>query len=398
MMPVARRIAVLGSTGSIGRSALEVAAHLKGEVKLVALAAGKNYRLLWKQILQTRPEAVALSGSKQALWLKNKIKTLKGKKPVVFFGSRGLEEIAGWKSAQMLLTSIVGSAGLIPTLKAIEKGKDIALANKETLVAAGELVSREAVRRKVKILPVDSEHNALFQCLKGIEKKQEVKRLILTASGGPFKDLKATELKKVTVSQALKHPTWSMGKKITIDSATLMNKGLEVIEARWLFNMDFKKIDVVIHPQSVIHSMVETVDGSILAQLGPTDMRLPIQYAFTWPRRLKASMRPLDFLALGSLTFQKPDFKKFPCLELAYWAGEKGGLAPAVLNAANEIAVEAFLSEKISFMDIPVVLRKVLMKFIKVFSGKFDLESIIYADKWARKEVIEFISNQRSLK
>ena len=254
------------------------------------------------------------------------------------------------------------------------------------MVAAGELVSRAAAKKGVRILPVDSEHNAIFQCLEALPRASEIKRLILTASGGPFRTWSAARIKKVTPAQALKHPTWKMGAKITVDSATMMNKGLEVIEARWLFDVPFEKIDVIVHPQSVVHSMVETVDQSILAQLGPTDMRLPIQFAFTWPLRLDAGLKSLDFAKLQDLTFEKPDGKRFPCLALAYKAGAMGGAAPAVLNAANEIAVDAFLNRKLSFMGIPALLAKVLQRFAKQAPLSNTLNSMISADLWARRE------------
>jgi 1-deoxy-D-xylulose-5-phosphate reductoisomerase len=281
----------------------------------------------------------------------------------------------------------VGSAGLVPTLQAIRAGKDIALANKETLVAAGELVSREAAKAGVRILPVDSEHSAIFQCLSALKDRSELKRLILTASGGPFRSYAAGRLAKVTRAQALRHPTWKMGPKITVDSATLMNKGLEVIEAHWLFGVPFERISVVVHPQSVIHSMVETVDGSVLAQLGPTDMRLPIQYALTYPRRFDHGVRALDFLALSPLTFEAPRFRSFPCLGLAYRAGRLGGVAPAVLNAANEAAVEAFLAGRIRFAQIPKVLAKALDRHRP--QARLDLDGVLAADSWARDFVKE---------
>jgi 1-deoxy-D-xylulose-5-phosphate reductoisomerase len=272
-------------------------------------------------------------------------------------------------------------------LAAIAKGRHIALANKETLVAAGELVSREAARKKVRLLPVDSEHNAIFQCLAAVPDPHEVKRLVLTASGGPFRQSTLAQLKRVRVEQALKHPTWAMGPKITVDSATMMNKGLEVIEAHWLFGLKFDHIDVVVHPQSVIHSMVETVDGSLLAQLGPTDMRLPIQHAFTWPLRRPHAMPALDLHSLKALTFEAPDLLRFPCLGLAYRAGRAGGAAPAVLNAANEVAVDAFLKGRLGFLGIPALLKSVLDPFLRRHAEERQarsLQQVLDADRWGR--------------
>ena len=271
--------------------------------------------------------------------------------------------------------------------------KNIALANKETLVAAGELISSAVRRYKVQLLPVDSEHNAIFQCLAGIPRREEWRRLILTASGGPFRGWSADQLRQVSVADALKHPTWNMGRKITIDSATMMNKGLEVIEAHWLFGMNYRDIDVIVHPQSVIHSMVETMDGSILAQLGPTDMRLPIQYAFEYPVRSAGRMQRLDLFKVENLSFEKPDMKNFACLALAYRAGEKGGILPAVLNAANEKAVEAFLDERVSFVQIPVLLKKVLKKFENQNTKKLTLDVILEADQKARETAERMIGS-----
>ena len=277
----AKRVVILGSTGSIGVSAISLAKHLQGDVKITGLAAGKNAKALWRQALALKPAWLGLADPEGGAWLKQQARTTKGYRPHVVAGPTALEQMAAKAPADVVLTAVVGAVGLKPTLAAIRAGRHIALANKETLVAAGELVSREAAKHKVRLLPVDSEHNAIFQCLQGIASPVDVKRLVLTASGGPFRHATLEELKKVRVEDALKHPTWTMGPKITIDSATLMNKGLEVIEAHWLFNMPYERIDVVVHPQSVIHSMIETVDGSVLAQMGPTDMRLPIQHAFT---------------------------------------------------------------------------------------------------------------------
>ena len=380
-----KKICILGSTGSIGLSAAAVASHLKGAVEITGLAAGSNAKLLFEQVKAFRPKVAAISDPAAGEWLKKKLKGLK-MAPKLYVGEDALVAAAVHPSSQMVLTSVVGARGLVPTMQAIQAGKDIALANKETMVAAGELVSRAAAKKGVRILPVDSEHNAIFQCLEALPRASEIKRLILTASGGPFRTWSAARIKKVTPAQALKHPTWKMGAKITVDSATMMNKGLEVIEARWLFDVPFEKIDVMVHPQSVVHSMVETVDQSILAQLGPTDMRLPIQFAFTWPLRRDAGLKSLDFAKLQDLTFEKPDGKRFPCLALAYKAGAMGGAAPAVLNAANEIAVDAFLNRKLSFMGIPALLAKVLQRFAKQAPLSNTLNSMISADLWARRE------------
>jgi 1-deoxy-D-xylulose-5-phosphate reductoisomerase len=387
-----RRVAILGSTGSIGKSALDVAKHLKGRVKIGALAAGSNVQELLAQVRRFKPALVGVRDESAGAWLRARLAQMNGGRPALFTGPSALEKVATARSSDMVLTSVVGAAGLVPTLAAIRAGKDIALANKETLVAGGELVTQEAKRAGVSLLPVDSEHNAIFQCLAGIGGKHELKRLILTASGGPFRKNSSASLKRVGVKQALRHPTWSMGAKITIDSATLMNKGFEVIEAHWLFGIGFDRISVLVHPQSVIHSMVEAVDGSVLAQLGPTDMRLPIQYALTWPERVQVSVKPLDFLKLGALTFESPDIKRFPCLALAYKAGRLGGAAPTVLNAANEVAVEAFLKGRLSFVGIPVLIRRVLAKFAALPGKKLNLESVLAADAWARKKAGEYLS------
>jgi 1-deoxy-D-xylulose-5-phosphate reductoisomerase len=388
---VRRSVAILGSTGSIGKSALDVARHLKGRVRIHALAAGKNAQALLKQAREFRPALLGLSDESQAAWLRGRLASVKGYRPKLIAGPGALTAIASAKGSDMVLSSVVGAAGLVPTLAAIKAGKDIALANKETLVAGGELV-RDAVKRAgVSILPVDSEHNAIFQCLSGIGGEHELKRLILTASGGPFRGASAAALKKATLRQALQHPTWNMGAKITIDSATLMNKGLEVIEAHWLFGIGYDRISVLVHPQSVIHSMVEAVDGSVLAQLGPTDMRLPIQFAFTYPDRVASGGPPLDFLALKALTFEAPDLGRFPCLALAYQAGKLGGAAPAALNAANEVAVEAFLKGALDFLGIPRTLAKVLGRFQRRPRGRLSLEGILESDAWARREAGEII-------
>lgn len=386
---VHRRIAILGSTGSIGKSALDVARHLGHRALVTGLAARNNARELLAQAKAFRPLIVGIADQEKGAWMESKIRAWKGAKPKLVKGPKALEAVAEAKGSDMVLTAVVGAAGLLPTLKAIAAGKDIALANKETLVAAGELVSAAVRKSGVAILPVDSEHNAIFQCLSGIGHAHELKRLILTASGGPFRKSSLAQLRKVTPAQALRHPTWTMGAKITVDSATLMNKGLEVIEAHWLFGVPFDRISVLVHPQSVVHSMVEAVDGNVLAQLGPTDMRLPIQFAFTYPDRVPMNVGALDFLKAGALTFEAPDLGRFPCLRLAYVAGKQGGAAPAVLNAANEIAVEAFLKGSLDFLGIPKTLAKVLGSFKPV--GKLTLQAILDADAWARARAAELI-------
>jgi 1-deoxy-D-xylulose-5-phosphate reductoisomerase len=393
-----KRIAILGSTGSIGRSAVNVAAHLKGEVRITALAAGRNARALWRQALALKPGWLALQDPAGAAWLQAQARKQQGWKPRVLGGPDALTQLAARAPADIVLTAVVGSVGLRPTLAAIEKGRHIALANKETLVAAGELVSAAARRKRVWLLPVDSEHNAIFQCLEAVPDPSHVKRLVLTASGGPFRLSSAAQLRRVGVAQALKHPTWAMGPKITVDSATLMNKGLEVIEAHWLFGLPFHRIDVVVHPQSVIHSMVETVDGSLLAQLGPTDMRLPIQHAFTWPDKKPHAMPALDLLKTPALTFEAPDTRRFPCLGLAYQAGRQGGAAPAVLNAANEVAVDAFLKGELGFLGIPALLAQVLSRFQRRPKAQRlarTLDQVLAADAWGRLAAEELLALKR---
>jgi len=397
-MARAKRVAILGSTGSIGRSALQVAAHLRGEVQVTALAAGKDARGLWRQALAVRPRFLALADEAGAAWIRAQAARVPGYRPRVFGGPLALERVAAEAPADLVLTAVVGAVGLKPTLAAIERGRHIALANKETLVAAGELVSAAARRRGVRLLPVDSEHNAIFQCLEAVSDPAHVKRLVLTASGGPFRGASDAVLRSVAPRQALRHPTWAMGPKITIDSATLMNKGLEVIEAHWLFGLGYDAIDVVVHPQSVIHSMVETVDGSLLAQLGPTDMRLPIQHSFTWPARRPHAMPALDLLALPALTFEAPDLRRFPCLALAYRAGRMGGSAAAALNAANEAAVAAFLRGRVAFLGIPRVLGRVLGAFARLPAPRRraqTLDQVLAADAWGREAAARLLAQER---
>ncbi len=376
-----KKIAILGSTGSIGCNALDVVKKNPECFQIVALAAGKNIALLREQIIEFRPKMVAAGTKESAQELQEALKVKD--KIEILYGEDGLKEIASFPSADIVLSSISGAAGLMPTLAAIEAGKDVALANKETMVTAGEIVTEKAKKKGVKIIPVDSEHSAIFQCLEGREYKN-IRRIILTASGGPFLNFTKSELKKVKPRQALQHPKWKMGKKITIDSASLMNKGLEVIEAKWLFNMEIANIDVLIHPQSIVHSMVEFIDGAVLAQMGIPDMRIPIAYALTYPERITNDLPSLNLAEAQNLEFFKPDINKFPCLGLAYRAGISGGTAPAVLNAANEIAVEAYLEERIKFTDLSEIIEKVL----NIHDSSVDpsLEEILKADQWARMQ------------
>lgn len=375
-----KRIAILGSTGSIGRQTLEVALALPEYFEVAVLAAGTNDALLAKQIELARPKLAVLHDQGAAARLKSSIRGL----CAVLSGEEGLQAAAQYPDVDIVVTSLVGTAGLLPTLAAIRAGKDIALANKETLVAAGSLVIGEVNKHQVRLLPVDSEHSAVFQCLHGIN-REELSRIILTASGGPFRGFSRTQLKNVTREAVLRHPNWVMGQKITVDSATLMNKGLEVIEAKWLFDVSWDQIEVVVHPQSIVHSMIETVDGTVLAQLGLPDMRLPIQYALTFPLRQINHFPRLDFRKMGTLSFEPPAVDVFPALELAYHAGRAGGTAPSVLNAANEQAVRLFLEGKISFLSIVNLVREVLDKH--EIMGADVIENILEADKWARREV-----------
>ncbi len=384
-----KKISILGSTGSIGRQTLDVADKFHGKIRVVGLAAGSNWALLADQILKYRPEIASVALERDAILLKEELARRKCPPPDIFYGEEGLNLVAGCDSANLVVTAISGAVGLKPTVFAINSGKDIALANKETLVAAGELVMNLAGEKGVGILPVDSEHSAIWQCLKG-EKSSELARIILTASGGPFRGKSEKELLGVSVEMALKHPNWNMGKKITIDSATLMNKGLEVIEAKWLFGVQTEEIKVVVQPESVIHSMVEFKDGSIIAQLGVPDMRIPIQYAISYPERWPGNTGELDFASLKSLSFEKPDMKTFKCLGLAYEALKTGGTAPAVLNAANELAVESFLRKEIAFLDIPKVIEEVLSLHKPV--SHYDLESVFEADTFARQEARKAIN------
>ena len=354
-------IAILGSTGSIGCSTMSVVESFRGErFRVVALAAGRNVERLAAQVERHRPELVAVEDEECAGRLRDELRRRGVAAPRVGVGAAGLVEVATHGAARTVVSATVGAIGFVPTLRALEAGKRVALANKETLVIAGELMTRAAAASGAELLPVDSEHNALHQCLRG-ERREEVRRLILTASGGPFRDKPLSAMARATVEEAMRHPTWNMGAKITIDCATLMNKGLEVIEARWLFGFGADEIDVVVHPESVVHSMIELVDGSVIAQLGVTDMRHAIQYALTYPERhASASLPPLDLTRLGALRFEAPDAGRFPCLGLAYRALREGGTLPAAMNAANEEAVKAFLAGAIRLTDIPRVIEGVM--------------------------------------
>ncbi|BCR05461.1 1-deoxy-D-xylulose 5-phosphate reductoisomerase [Desulfuromonas versatilis] len=351
-----KNLAILGSTGSIGVSALEIVAAYPDRYRVLSLTAGSNLTRLEEQIRRFRPLLVAVVDPADAATLRQRLGT---EAPEILCGVEGMIACASLSGVDMVLSAIVGAAGLVPTMAAIEAGKDIALANKETLVTAGPLVMEAVARKGVSLYPVDSEHSAIFQSLEG-HRRSDVRRLILTASGGPFRNHSLAQLKGVTPGDALNHPNWSMGRKISIDSATMMNKGLEVIEARWLFDLPAERIAVHIHPQSIVHSMVEYLDGSVIAQLGIPDMKTPIAYALSYPERLPLNLPPLDLCSLGSLTFETPDPARFACLSLAYEALREGGSAPAVLNAANEVAVEAFLNGQIAFLDIPVIIRATL--------------------------------------
>lgn len=382
-----KSISILGSTGSIGCNTLKVIEHLK-DFRVVALGAGGNTDELAEQIRKFQPKLVAVRDETSAENLLRKLTEYKlqiTNLPEIVTGEKGLIEVATHNEAETVVSATVGAVGFVPTLRAIEAGKRIALANKETLVMAGELMMKAARENKAEILPVDSEHNALHQCLRG-ERKSEVKRLVLTASGGPFREKSKEEIENATREQALNHPNWKMGDKVTIDSATLMNKGLEVIEAKWLFGFEADAISVVVHPQSIVHSMIEMIDGSIIAQLGVTDMRHAIQYALTFPERKQNPLEPLDFARLSKLTFEEPDSERFPCLALAYKALRTGGTMPAVLNAANEIAVQAFLDGKIRLSDIPRVIEAVMDEH-ETHSAS-NLETILQADDFARKRAI----------
>ncbi|NTU47394.1 MAG: 1-deoxy-D-xylulose-5-phosphate reductoisomerase [Syntrophobacteraceae bacterium] len=377
-----KNIAVLGSTGSIGVSTLEVLDQFPGRFRAVALAAGRNTDLLLDQIRRFRPRLVAVMDEDLAAKLTGAMGR-DDRETEVVFGPQGYEQVATHPEAEMVVSAMVGAAGLLPTIAALKSGKSLALANKETLVVAGEIVMGLAEERNIQILPVDSEHSAIFQALRG-NHRSALKRILLTASGGPFFNREKGELASVTPQAALRHPNWTMGQKITIDSATLMNKGLEVIEAHWLFGVPVDQIAVHIHPESIVHSMVEYIDGSVIAQMGIPDMKIPIAYALAFPERLPVQSPALDLFRLEKLSFYPPDDEKFPCLRLAYDASRRGSTLPAVLNAANEIAVQAFLDGTIGFMDIPRVIQSVMHRHKP--AETLTLEVILEADIWARTE------------
>jgi 1-deoxy-D-xylulose-5-phosphate reductoisomerase len=386
-----KAITLLGSTGSIGTQTLDIVEHNPDKFRLVGLAAGSNVEMLAQQVRKFRPEIVAIGNEAKLPELKAALAQL-DYRPTIVAGAAGTIEVAAYGDAQSVVTGIVGCAGLLPTIAAIKAGKDIALANKETLIAGGPVVLPLVAKHGVKLLPADSEHSAIFQCLQGVP-PGGLRRIILTASGGAFRDLPIEKLATVKVADALKHPNWTMGQKITIDSATLMNKGLEVIEAHYLFGLDYDRIEIVIHPQSIIHSLIEVQDTSVLAQLGWPDMRLPLLYALSWPDRIYTEWEKFDLVKAGDLTFRAPDHLKYPCMQLAYAAGRAGGSMPAVLNAANEQAVALFLAEKISFLDIPKVIEQVCDNHRVDFNLTPSLDDILAADIWARQRVLE-ISQQ----
>ncbi len=375
-----KNIAILGATGSIGRSSLEVIKNLPDQFRVTYLTANKNIDLLQKQIEQFRPRGVVVLDSCNASVLRKVL----GDSTEVLAGEEGLMEIVRRDDVDTVISSLVGFAGLRPTIEAIRRKKSIALANKETLVVAGELMTSLVDEHGVQLIPIDSEHSAIMQCLVG-EDPSHIAKLILTASGGPFLNTPAEQFDSLTVEQALNHPNWSMGKKITVDSATLMNKGLEVIEAHWLFRLPPERIEVVIHPQSIIHSMVEFVDGSLKAQLGLPDMKIPIQYALTYPKRLALNGKRISFPKLSSMTFFEPDRKKFRCLQIAFDVLSLGGTTPAAMNAANEVAVEAFLNRRISFKKIPELIERTVTSHKNIPSP--DLDDIVEADAASRKFV-----------
>lgn len=391
---MAKGVAILGSTGSIGRSALSVVANHAARLRVVALSAGRNIPELVGQIQRHQPELVSVADQQAARELTEALKAARYRcKLAVHHGDEGLRAVATHPGADQVLVAVVGFRGLLPTLAALRAGKRVALANKESLVVGGHLVmteAAEAAKRRsdgIALIPVDSEHSAVFQCLHG-SRRHEVASLHLTASGGPFREHTLAEMALVTPDQALRHPNWSMGPKITVDSATLMNKGLEVLEAHWLFGLSWDQIRVVVHPQSIVHSLVEFVDGSYLAQLGAPDMCLPIQYALLYPERHPGPGARLDLLSIQSLTFSRPDTHRFPCLALAYEAGRVGGTMPAVLNAANEVAVERFLAHRLRFLDIPKVVRDAMEKHAPVQNP--DVTNVLEADRWARRVAQEW--------
>ena len=386
-----KHIAILGSTGSIGKNALSVVDTHRDEFKVVGLAANRDVDTLEQQIRRYRPELVALNEPTAAVHLRERIQDLNGTE--VLAESEGIQAVATMAQASQILDGMGGSAGLLPTLAAINAGKDIAFVNKEVMVMAGALVNAAVEANGVNLIPIDGEMSAIFQCLAGARERDptEIHKLLITASGGPFRKLPKAAFDSVTPEQALQHPNWKMGPKITIDSATMMNKGLEVIEAKWLFNIELSKIDVVVHPESIVHSMVEWTDGSTIAQLGPTDMRIMIQYALTYPRRLSAPVPRLDLQETRTLHFEPVDFEKFPCLTLAYEAAEVGGTLPVVLSSADEVVVAAFLDAAIGFMDIPAILAQVMDKHTVIPDPT--LPDILEVDRWAKSTAHTIIKN-----
>lgn len=381
-----KAISLLGSTGSIGTQTLDIVAQYPDQFQVVGLTAGSNVEMLAQQIREFRPAIAAIGDAQKLRELQAAIRDL-DPQPILLAGEAGVIEVARYGDAEVVVTGIVGCAGLLPTIAAIEAGKDIALANKETLIAGGPVVLPLVQKHGVKLLPADSEHSAIFQCLQGVP-NGGLRRILLTASGGAFRDWPVEKLSQVTVADALKHPNWSMGRKITVDSATLMNKGLEVIEAHWLFGLDYDQIEIVIHQESIIHSLIELQDTSVLAQLGWPDMRLPLLYALSWPERIYTDWQQLDLVKVGQMTFRAPDHQKYPCMQLAYAAGRAGGCMPAVLNAANEQAVALFLEEKIQFLDIPRLIEGACDRYLVHNHSTPTLDEIIAADQWARQEVV----------
>ena len=400
-----KALSVLGSTGSIGTQTLELAEEFPDRFQVVALTAGNNLDLLVSQIQRHAPEVVAMANAERVSELRERLQALEpaarpARMPELLGGSEGLCAAAAWSTADLVVTGIVGCAGLLPTLAAIRAGKDLALANKETLIAAGPVVLPELEKSGSRLLPADSEQSAIFQCLQGTTYAETarlstgsptpgLRRIQLTASGGAFRDWPAADLHKATVADATSHPNWSMGRKITVDSASLMNKGLEVIEAHYLFGLDYDHIEIVIHPQSIIHSMVELADSSVLAQLGWPDMKLPILYCLSWPERLSTPWRRLDLTEVGQLSFRAPDPAKYPCMQLAYAAGRAGGTMPAVMNAANEQAVTLFLEERVHFLDIPTLIEGVCDRHQVDLMANPSLDDVLAVDAWARQAVHE---------
>ena len=380
-----KKISLLGSTGSIGVNTLDVIERYPESFQVCALSAGSNVDLFARQIRKFKPALAALFDSTKIDTLKELVGDLDVE---IVSGQEGTVSAASFSEADLVVSGVVGSAGLLPALSALKAGKNLALANKETLVIAGELVLKEAERTHTRIIPIDSEHSAIFQALNG-EKTVRIKKIVLTASGGPFRTFTLKQMENVTVKEALNHPNWSMGAKITIDSSTMMNKGLEYIEAKWLFGVD-TKVEIIVHAQSIIHSMIEFVDTSIIAQLGIPDMRVPIAYALTYPDRFESELPSLDLASMGNLTFEAPDFERFPCLKLAMDAMEMGQTMPAVLNAANEIAVQAFLDELIPYKDIAEIIRMVMQNHSPV--SLHELQNVLDADHWAREEATKLIT------